>query len=145
MVSINLGFTDQLFCNLIILIKWCKLKYLNLDKVFLFPRNQVICPKNGKLWRAPSIIKFNIFCWNFAHVSVLPMFTKGCSRFVYFVLFWLFFFTLIKQQYANSNKQMKRYREKNVVRNTWNMSAKDLEFIEYGKNKFILFFMLYFW
>ena len=29
---------------------------------------------------------FNIFCWNFAHVSYLPMSTKVCPG---FFLFWL--------------------------------------------------------
>ena len=28
--------------------------YLNSDKAVLFPRNQVICLKNWKLWRAPT-------------------------------------------------------------------------------------------
>ena len=32
MVNIKLGFTDQLFCNLIMLIKGCKIPYKNLDK-----------------------------------------------------------------------------------------------------------------
>ena len=35
---------------------------------------------------APTTIEFNIFCWNFAHVSYLPISTKGCSRF-FFILF----------------------------------------------------------
>ena len=35
-VDIHLGFTDQLFCNLIMLIKWCKIQYLNLDKGLVF-------------------------------------------------------------------------------------------------------------
>ena len=26
----------------------------------------------------------NIFCWNFAHVSDLPMSTKKCARFFFF-------------------------------------------------------------
>ena len=64
----------------------CKIQYLNLDKAPLFPRNQVICLKNWKLWRAPTTIKFNIFWWNFAHVSYLTMSTKGCSEY-FFILF----------------------------------------------------------
>ena len=28
----------------------------------------------------------NNFCWNFAHVSYLPMCSKGCSKFVSFCL-----------------------------------------------------------
>ena len=59
---------------------------LTLDKVILFPINQVICLKNGKLWQAPTTIEFNIFCWNFAHVSVLPMSTNGCFGFFLFCL-----------------------------------------------------------
>ena len=35
----------------------------------------------GKFWRAPTTIEFNIFCWNFAHLSFLPVSTKGCSWF----------------------------------------------------------------
>ena len=37
--------------------------------------------ENLKTWRAPIAIEFNIFCWNFAHVSVLPVSTKDCSGF----------------------------------------------------------------
>ena len=48
--------------------------------------NPGFCLKNLKLWQAPSNIEFNIFCWNFAHVSYLPMSTKGCSEF-FFILF----------------------------------------------------------
>ena len=58
---IKLGFTGKLFYNLIILIKQCKIQWLNLDKALLFPRNQAICMKNWKLWRAPTTIEFNIF------------------------------------------------------------------------------------
>ena len=35
-VSIKLGFTKWLFCNLIILIMWCKTRYLNLGKTLFF-------------------------------------------------------------------------------------------------------------
>ena len=72
-------------------IKWCKIQYLNLHKALLFLRNQAICLKNLKLWRAPSTIKFNIFCYNFAHVSVLSISAKRCARF-FFILFrsWVF-------------------------------------------------------
>ena len=44
------------------------------------------CLKNWNFWRAPTTIEFNIFCWNFAHVSYLPMSTKGCSDFFKFCL-----------------------------------------------------------
>ena len=62
------------------LINRCKIRYLNLDKALAFPRNQVICLNN---W---TTIKFNIFCWNFAHVFVLRISTKWCVR-IFFILF----------------------------------------------------------
>ena len=34
-----------------------------------------------KIWRAPTTIGFNVFCWNFAHVSYLRMSTKWYSDF----------------------------------------------------------------
>ena len=83
MVNLKLAFTDWFFHNLIILIKLYKIRYLNLDKALLFPRNQVICLKNWKLWRASTTIEFHTFCWNFAHVSYLTMPTKRCSGFFY--------------------------------------------------------------
>ena len=85
-VNIKLGFTD-----LIILIKWYKIQYLNQCIAPFFPRNQVICLKNWNFWRAPSAIDFNTFCWNFTLVYVLPMYTKECSRFFQkpgLILFW---------------------------------------------------------
>ena len=51
----------QFLCNLLILIKLCKIWYLNWGKGLLFPRNQVFCLKNWKPWQAPTTIKFNIF------------------------------------------------------------------------------------
>ena len=42
--------------------------------------------ENMKLWRAPTTLEINIFCWNLAHVSYLPMSTKGCAGF-FFILF----------------------------------------------------------
>ena len=68
------------------LIKWCKIQYLNLGKALLFARNQVIYLKNWKLWQAPTTVQFNIFCWTFAHFSYLPMSTKGCVGFFLFCL-----------------------------------------------------------
>ena len=44
-----------------------------------------ILPEIWKLWRAATILHFNIFCWNFAHVFYLPMSTEGCVG----VLFYL--------------------------------------------------------
>ena len=62
---------------------------LNLVKAYLFLRNQVICLKSWKLWRAPTYVEFNIFCSNFVHVSVLPMSTKGWVGFLKFCLDFL--------------------------------------------------------
>ena len=47
-----------------------------------------------------------------------------------------------KQYPALYNKQMKGYREKDVVSNVWNAGARGLEFTENGKSHLILFFML---
>ena len=69
----------MVFYNFVILVGLYKIWYLNLGKALLFPRNQAICLKNWKLWRAPTTTKFSIFCWNFTHVSYLTMSTKGCS------------------------------------------------------------------
>ena len=41
------------------------------------------------------------------------------------------------------DKQMKEFREQRVVSNTWNMGAKNLEFIKNSKNKLVLLFMFY--
>ena len=49
----------------------------------------------------------------------------------------------VKQYPVLYDKQMKIYREKDVVCNAWNAGAKDLEFIENNKSNFILFSMLY--
>ena len=67
--------------------------YKNLDKALLFLRNQVFCLKIWKLWRAPTTLQFNIFCWHFAHVFYLPISTKWCVGLfrIFFILFrsWL--------------------------------------------------------
>ena len=42
--------------------------------------------ENWKLRQVPTTIEFNILCWNFAHVSVLPMPTKVCLGFFLFCL-----------------------------------------------------------
>ena len=73
-VKLKLSFMELLFNNLVILIKLYKVRYLNLDKAPLFLRSQAVCLKNWKLW---ITAKFNIFYWNFAHVSYLAMSTKG--------------------------------------------------------------------
>ena len=118
-VKIKLFFMDRFNYNLIILIKWCKTPHRNLDKALLFLRNQTFFLKIWKLWRAPTILQFNIFCWNFAHVFYLPMSTKACVGFFLFYLdlelfakiekdlvsthsfFTLLFITLIFNKVAN--------------------------------------------
>ena len=59
----NSFFMDWLYCNLIILIKQCKIPLRKLDKALLFSRNQVLCLKIWKLWRAPTTLEFPDFCW----------------------------------------------------------------------------------
>ena len=88
-VNINFFFMDWFCYNLIILFKECKILLKNLDKALLFSRNDVLCLKMWKLWRAPTTLEFDIFCWNFAPVSHLPVSTKGCLWF--FILFYFFF------------------------------------------------------
>ena len=39
--------------------------------------------KHWKLWRAPTTIEFNNFCWNFAHVPYLPISKRGCGIFLF--------------------------------------------------------------
>ena len=72
MVNLKLVFTDWFFYNLT-LIKLCKIRYLNLDKSLLFPRNQIICLKNWKLWRAPT----TTFTTKVCHFLL-----KCCTRFL---------------------------------------------------------------
>ena len=69
-VKLKLAFMKWFFYNLVMQIKLYKIQYLNLDKALLFPRNQAICLKNRKLWRAPTTTKFNIFL------------LKCCTRFL---------------------------------------------------------------
>ena len=45
--------------------------------------------KNWNLWRAPTTIELNIFCWNFAHASYLTMTREGCSEFFNLVRSWV--------------------------------------------------------
>ena len=114
MFNIKLGFMDCFFFyNLVILIKWCKMSNKSLDKALLFSRNQVFCLKIWKLWRAPTTLQFNIFCWNFAHISYLPMSTKGFVGF-FFILFrsWYIckkikrpaFYTLVFYVFINNSR-----------------------------------------
>ena len=46
----NCFFMDWFCYDLIILIKYCKIPYKNLNKTLLFSRNQVFCLKIWKLW-----------------------------------------------------------------------------------------------
>ena len=46
----------------------------------------LFCLKVWELWRAPTTLQFNIFWWNFTHVSYLSMSTKGCTGFLVFCL-----------------------------------------------------------
>ena len=71
---------------MIILIKQRKISYKNLDKALSFSKNQVFCLKIWKLWRAPTILQINIFCWHSAHVFYLPVSTKECVGFFLFHL-----------------------------------------------------------
>ena len=84
-VRLKFAFMEWFLYNLLMLIKLYKIQHLNLDKALLFPRNQAICLKNWKFWRAKTTSKFNIFCWNFAHVSYLTMSIEGVLDF--FILF----------------------------------------------------------
>ena len=77
---------ELFFCYLVILIKECKIPYKDSGKALLFSRNEVFCLKNSKIWRVLTTIAFNIFCWNFAHFSCLPITKRGCSRFYLFLL-----------------------------------------------------------
>ena len=74
----NCFFLDWFYYNLIILIKQCKMPYKSLGKALSFLRNQVFCLKIWKLLQAPTILQFNIFCWNVAHVFYLPLSKKVC-------------------------------------------------------------------
>ena len=51
-----------------------------------FRQGSIVFEKSGILPEKLSSIEFNDFCSNFAHVSYLPMGSKGCSRFVSFCL-----------------------------------------------------------
>ena len=83
------SFMDWFCHNLIVLIKKCKIPYKNLNKALLLWRNQVLCLKIWKLWRAPTTLQFNIFCRNSAHVFYLPKCTKKCGIFFISFRFWV--------------------------------------------------------
>ena len=58
-VKLKSAFMGWFFYNLVILIKLYEIRYLNLDKILFFLRNQTICLKNLK-FRAPTTTKSNI-------------------------------------------------------------------------------------
>ena len=60
--------------------------FAKIDKALMFLWNKVFCLKNIKFWQTPTTIEFNIFCWNFAHVSYLSISRKACSGFLKFCL-----------------------------------------------------------
>ena len=53
MVRLKLAFMEWFFYNLVIRIKLYKIRYLNLDKTLLFPRNQTIFA-----WKIEDFDKF---------------------------------------------------------------------------------------
>ena len=63
------------------LVGFYGLIFQKFNKPLLFSRNQLSFLKNWKLWRVPITVDFNNFCWNFVHISCLPLSTKGCSGF----------------------------------------------------------------
>ena len=92
-VSLKSAFTDWFFFYNLYNTNKVKQNPIPKDEALLFPRNQVICLQNWKLWRAPTVTEFNIFCWNFANVSSL-MSTKVC---------WGFFLILFRTWIINKN------------------------------------------
>ena len=116
--------------------------YRNLDKALLFLRNQVFCLKIWKLWQAPTILQFNIFCWNVAHVFYLQLPKQWCVGFFLLYLdFELFaktekdlfsthsFFTLllISQDLKKEKKFRKPFCRHYYVENVRKVSAKNIK------------------
>ena len=101
--NIKLEFMDWFFYNLVILVKQSKISCNNLDKALLLSRNHLFCLKNWQVWWAPTTTDFNNFSWNFAHVSYLPMPTKGCSGL--FILFrtWVIC-TVTETRFINNSR-----------------------------------------
>ena len=85
-INLKFAFKDWFFYNLIILVKLCKMRYLNLVTVLLFSRNQVICQKNRKLWRDPNTIEFNILFLTFSTQFLLNNGYKNVLE-IFFILF----------------------------------------------------------
>ena len=86
-VKLKLAFMEWFSYNLVILIKLYKIQYLNFGKILLFPKKTgYLSEKLNTFKSAATATKFNIFCWNFAHVPKLTMSTKACSDFFWFSL-----------------------------------------------------------
>ena len=73
-----------------------------------------ILSENLKSWKAPTILQFNIFWWNFAYIFYLPISSKACVGFFKFHLdlelftknfYTLLFYTFIKNSRSKQKKQ----------------------------------------
>ena len=82
--KIDFSRTD-FFYNFVILIKFCKIRYLILEKHPLFTRNQVICIKIWKLWWAPTTVEFNIFAKILYTFTTYQSIQKSVRDFFYFL------------------------------------------------------------
>ena len=54
-----------------------------------FRQSSIVFEKTGILsenLKTPTILQFNIFCWNFAHVFYIPLSKRGCVGFFSFYL-----------------------------------------------------------
>ena len=76
--SIKTGFDGGIFYNLLILIKLFKIRYLNLDKALLFPRNQH-CAKSVRIW-SYSGPHFAAFGLNTKYFSVFSANVRKCGK-----------------------------------------------------------------
>ena len=128
---------DWFYHDLIILVKQCKTPYKNLDKALLFSRRQVFSmKKKRKLWVASTTIEFNIFCWNFAHISHLPMSTNGCFGFFFICLDCVTcknkkrpgFYTLVFDIFLkNSRSKQSKQIPNNLVGSVCKVSAENVK------------------
>ena len=76
--SVKIGFDGVIFHNLVILIKLFKIRYLNLDKALLFPRNQH-CAKSVRIW-SYSGPHFPAFGLNTKYLSVFSANARKCGE-----------------------------------------------------------------
>ena len=62
------------------------------NPIHKFGQSSIVFEKSGillkiwKFWRASTTLQFNCFGWNLAHVSYLPISTKGCAGISLFCL-----------------------------------------------------------